>query len=471
MEDFECTGLWWLPEGDDQVSGTLRFNQGEGAVLELIGSLKDDFEFEYVHHEIIWGVTSKGKEITLYKCIERHCSINAPGLTCSSYKAQIVFVGHHFLNWDVIEFESITFEFPFLQQWLKITGLTYTIKQKENRILEIQAGYQPPNEIVLRLPEFTITFDCVLSYSMNKFESINMQQTFMLKVTPHDTPRDYNFFIEYVGNNLRNFFTFAIGTTVRPTSIIGTIKEETTDENFGAKSKHVYIFYQSLISNPSKNIDFDDMLFTYPDVKQHFDLYLLNWFQKNSILQPIYSLYFGTLMNPKIFIHHRFLNLVQGLESYHRRMFKGQYVDETTFRHIVDCISSAIPSTTSEFEKVLTDRFQYMNEFTLRTRLKELIDKNIDIFELVIGSTSQLIKDTVNTRNFFTHYDLRLEKKTKKGVDLYYICEQLKFIFIVCLLTEMGMHSDIIENVVKKNHQFNYLKRNLQDRIKQLTAT
>ncbi len=42
IEEFEYKGKWWLPDKPEkQISGTLRFNPTDGAVLELIGSFKD----------------------------------------------------------------------------------------------------------------------------------------------------------------------------------------------------------------------------------------------------------------------------------------------------------------------------------------------------------------------------------------------------------------------------------------------
>jgi len=38
---------------------------------------------------------------------------------------------------------------------------------------------------------------------------------------------------------------------------------------------------------------------------------------------------------------------------------------------------------------------------------------------IYIKDISELIEDTVNTRNYLTHFDKKLEKKAKHGIDLY----------------------------------------------------
>lgn len=105
IEEFEYTGLWWLPETPEkQICGTLRFTPIEGAVLELMDSFIDaKTKVRIVSHEVIIGRLSYGKDITLYKCrLKSYRGFQ------ESFRADVVFMGAHFQKFDV-----------FLRNWFK----------------------------------------------------------------------------------------------------------------------------------------------------------------------------------------------------------------------------------------------------------------------------------------------------------------------------------------------------------------
>ena len=86
IKEFEYKGIWWLPDNPEKrISGTLRFTPNEGAILDLIGSFKDIKNInKTLEPEIVLGISSNGKNITLYKCIEKKLSISSPGFQTSS---------------------------------------------------------------------------------------------------------------------------------------------------------------------------------------------------------------------------------------------------------------------------------------------------------------------------------------------------------------------------------------------------
>lgn len=82
IEELKYAGVWWLPDKpEDRVSGTLRFTSDEGAILDLIGSFKDIKDIDKVQRaEFILGLSSDGKNITLYKCVETGSRFSFPGI-------------------------------------------------------------------------------------------------------------------------------------------------------------------------------------------------------------------------------------------------------------------------------------------------------------------------------------------------------------------------------------------------------
>ena len=119
-EKFEFKGIWWLPDKpEEQISGTLRFVAAEGAVLELIGSFKDLQDMNKIlEPEIILGISSNGKNITLYKCFETKSTISFPGFQTSSFYGNVVFVGVHFQKAEEIKFNNLSIHYLHLDEWI-----------------------------------------------------------------------------------------------------------------------------------------------------------------------------------------------------------------------------------------------------------------------------------------------------------------------------------------------------------------
>ena len=69
-EKFKITAEWFLPTDRGQrVHGILTFDPTDGTDLEVYGSLSgDNFFSEFKNQEIILGLTSDSKLVTLYNC-------------------------------------------------------------------------------------------------------------------------------------------------------------------------------------------------------------------------------------------------------------------------------------------------------------------------------------------------------------------------------------------------------------------
>jgi hypothetical protein len=117
-------------------------------------------------------------------------------------------------------------------------------------------------------------------------------------------------------------------------------------------------------------------------------------------------------------------------------------------------------SVDSKHKEWLKSRLYFSNEPTLRERLQELInDTPSSILNKITSDSNQLLKDTRNSRNYYTHYDPSSEKKALKGVDLYYLSEKLRLILIIHILFETGLSPAQIEEVFERNHYrfFNHI--------------
>lgn len=72
--NFQLTGEWFLPSAKEKrISGILSFESNEASSLKLFGSFNNiEFLRTLNNEEIIQGITSDSKQVTLYGCFISH---------------------------------------------------------------------------------------------------------------------------------------------------------------------------------------------------------------------------------------------------------------------------------------------------------------------------------------------------------------------------------------------------------------
>jgi len=453
IEEIEYKGIWWLPDNPQKrISGTLRFAPGKGAILDLTGSFKDIKDMNKLFKpEIILGTSAEGKNITLYKCIEVKSTLSIPGLLTSSFDATVVFVGAHFQRGEEIKFKRLSIHYSYLDEWVNISG--FDISQGEE---EISIKYKLPQPIQTVIGDYKISIDFKRigpKQSIVQKEASVKQRAYITIEPLQEKP-----FEEYdkINYHIQNFLSLGITKPVYPLAIEGMT--EVNKQIIGDKPYYppVQIFYKLPgIPESSKTLLPYNMLFTFKDISNRFEAFLRNWFEKRSLLKPVYDLYFGTLYNPRMYLEHRFLSLIQGIESFHQRTHRGEYLSDKDYKDVYDALVNAIPDKVKkDFRDSLKDKLKYANKFSLRKRLKDIFDEYQEILDEFIENTNGFINKVVVTRNYLVHYDQELEGKAAKGEELYRLTQKLGVVLETCLLAELGFNLNEIKDLFSKNRRY-----------------
>ncbi|WP_039764939.1 HEPN domain-containing protein [Caldicellulosiruptor sp. F32] len=454
IEKFEYKGIWWLPnKPNKQVSGTLTFTPEKGAILELIGSFKDLKDMDkMLSPDIILGVSSSGKDITLYRCFETQSNLNLPSLSTSSFYANIVFVGAHFQKNENIRFRKLSIYYSNLDEWVNITGFKIGYDEKE-----VTIKYNLPEPIQARIDDnFKLFIDFRVkgpTHSIVQKEATIKQSTYI-----RIEPLEEKSFDEYMNvlYHIQNFLTLGITKPVYPLVIEGITAANKKILNGKTYYPSVKVFYK--VSDISKTCELllpFYMLFTFSYISDKFEFFLRNWFKKVDLLKPVYDLYFGTLYNPRMYLEHRFLSLIQAIESYHQRTYGGKYLSDEDYKEVYNALVNAIPSDVrNDLRDRLKRYLKYGNEFSLRKRLEEIFDKYREILNVFIEKESVFIDKVVNTRHYLTHYDEKLKEQAANGEELYNLTQKLKILLEICLLTELGFSLDEIKRLFSENRRY-----------------
>jgi len=339
MEEFEYNGIWWLPENpDNKISGILKFHPVEGANLELIGSFKGTKDLNaFLQPNIILGVTSNGKIVTLYKCYEFKSHMSMPGFLSSSFIASVVFLGHHFEKEEDIIFDTLSLNYSHLEEWTRITGFQFIKLEidSKNHLTKHEIRYSFPQKVEAKLGNFNISFDYNFTSGGDRIKEVNLKQTTFIKIEPNK-PIHFDNYQRNICYHIQNFLSLAIGKAAFPLIVKGKNKACKTELSDGRVAYNdILIFYKMKhLPELSKKLHPFDMFFSFGDISDNFEKCLRNWFAKAEVLRPVYDLYFGTLYNPSMYLEHEFLSLIQAIESYHRRINDGKYLPDSDYAYI-----------------------------------------------------------------------------------------------------------------------------------------
>ena len=445
IEKFEYDGIWWLPEKpDNKVSGKLKFHPVEGLKLQLIGSFKELKDFNtFLQPLIILGIISNGGVITLYKCYESQSHMSVLGFLSSSFIASVAFLGCHFRKEEEIRFDFLSLNYSHLET------------DSKNHLTKHEVIYSFPEKVEAKIGNLSIFFDYNFTSGGDRLKEVNLKHTTFIKIKPSKSLHFNDY--QDVCYHIQNFLSLAIGKAVFPVIIKGKSERcSTKSQNGKAVYPDIFIYYatNSLLEISSKIYPFD-MLFTFRDISDKFESILKNWFEKAEMLKPVYDLYFGTLYNPRMYLQHQFLSMIQAVEAYHRRKFEGKYLSDKDFEPIYNRFKDMTNTldVKASFKDALINRLRYGNEFSLRKRLKDLFAEYQDITQNFIKDENNFINRVVDTRNYLTHYDKKL-RNIADGEDLYRITQKLETILQICLLYELGFDKKEIKILFLRNRRY-----------------
>ena len=122
-ENFSYKGSWFSPDNPShQIVGTLSFEYNKNTILELVGQFTIGKK-KISEADIILGITTDGKFITLYKCYEIQRTLSLP-MGGSTTKWSIIFTisGGHFYKKEDLKFHLAAISFHNFNEWLGVSG-------------------------------------------------------------------------------------------------------------------------------------------------------------------------------------------------------------------------------------------------------------------------------------------------------------------------------------------------------------
>jgi hypothetical protein len=439
------SGFFWLPsDPGKQLPGTLEISDEGRIDLKILGTAGEPSRLFSDHATIprIVGLVEKGGFVTLDQCFFTARTFEGSGIAKGRIFAHQAFLGVLFSEGEPVRFSEFQFSVEGLDEWLLLSGITSTADWAASTI---SIDYVRPDDVALALPDGRrLAFSHAWSFAPD-FNKAGVTQKASIRVSADELLSFEE--ATAIAHRVTNFLCFAIDRTVTIDAFSATVMA--SEDGAGPeKPTQIKVFYQSLpFSDRAPKIDRFRMLFGYSHIAGSAEEKLRRWFAAYESFRPALALYFGARAGAHRYLNGRFLSLVQALETYHRRTSDERLMDEDLFRELLADLKEACPK---EHRSWLARRLEYGNEVSLAARLKHIVKP----FEAQIGDSKErkkLIRKIVDTRNFLTHYDRKLESKAADGAQLHALCVIAEAILQLHFLKELGFTDDEIELIIAKS--------------------
>ena len=458
-EDHIRAGYFWLPSTRDvKIPGTLSIKNGGKIELEIIGHFND--ELASLNDEIdldrIIGHVEKLGLITLENCFYKNKNFSFGGISKSKIHVNHVLAGIEYELNEQTTFNSISFSIDSLEEWVAVSGVDI---QYSNDFSGAKITFERLEPISYFLKD-DLELKICFGHSMTgqpKPINLNITQNTYFKLTSTN-PLLLNDFI-FIAHKIVTLMNFAMDATVSIKNMYCFSNEITREVNGNNRPEPIQLFYSSEpFEEKVPKIEWHTMLFRFIDIKDRFNEIIDKWLGAYESISPSLNLYFSTKTGAQKYVEGQFLALAQALETYHRRASDETYVTKEEFKALLNEIKSKCPEKHKDW---LAGRLDNGNEISLRNRLNRIVES----FKSIIGTDDEvelIIKLIVDTRNYLTHYNPKLEKKAASGQNLWNLCQKMEAILQLHLLKELGFNDVEISSVLNNSYKF---KNKLQQTV------
>jgi hypothetical protein len=355
--------------------------------------------------------------------------------------AQLCFVGDH-INPDVVNFQSAYLVFSSLNAWFGIDGLNYLDQQEKSVTVRYEV---PPLTTFYKNGELTISITYTGTwplYSPIGEFTIKQKPSILIDYLPGftiDTLWNYESIIS-------SFLTLAYFSDAH-LDAIKLIKDD----------KEIICYYSGQDDFVKPIGHWSRFLFTYNDIKPDFEKIFKKWTTIMPLVEPTIFILTESLDSNSKAGENKFLNIVQAIETFHRRMRKNEKLTKELHKQRIAEILVDCPDSHKEW---LKGRLHFSNEPTLQERFTELFEElDNRIVERLFFNSEELIRNVKNTRNYLTHYDTTLESKAVQRPELFYLTERLQILLLLLILNELEIGQDKIYEFILRgsNRLFNHL--------------
>ena len=454
-EPIATRGEFWLPGSpDERLPGNLNISESGEVTLEIEGDMK--FAFDRCKSDGMVGKLSRivgsvesGGHITLENC-PYYISIDSERGATSLCRPTLAFTGTSYGKDEKVDLTEFRFSVEGLNEWLMLSSVhERTNVQREHS----QTAFQRRGPSI-RLPSDDTVAEFIVQVTYSRPQGTPIMGARITKKAyislRSDKPRGLKHFRD-LAYKLCNFLSLALDQPVSMQSIsVSNVHEYSNNESI--QPLPISLFGQFAPRNERKSvIDERKVLLPFQSISNRLEQLMKSWVEVYEANEPAFDLYFLTRSSETLTLEVKLILLLQGIEALHRGEGQGEPpMPEEEFADIRSSLLQVCPKGKREWlEDVL--RHANVGEIKYRTRIRDMIRP----FQCWFGnrkSRKSFANKVVDTRNYLTHYDKKIEDRVPGMRDLILLSYRLEALFQLHLLRLIGLSTEDIEFIVRSNY-------------------
>ncbi len=441
-------------DGSSPVNGRLSYDPTGGPSLELLGApLSADVFGQRQDSRTIFGWLLNGTPVTLVDCWVTNSSMGAGGVGLpTKFHVSRALFGAHVSSLDELRVKSYMVELSSLTSWTCSTPANLQWTKEGETLSGANVGFRFPDPIRVEMPH--LSFDLLISHVLKMPQTpseISIRWHAGVSVQAHESvPLSEASELSW---QIRNLMSLLIGhrLSTRAVSLTPLVNARSTNEDVPL---HLIGHQRGQHDEPDAHPS--EMLLPYDSVKVQFAEMVDRWFARSAQGALASNVYFGSqlLVSPTVDV--KFLAVVQALESYHRSVGTGVYMDQEEFDKAIQ--QATLPDAfQGDHRQSLKNRLKYGNEHSLRKRLTDMLGRLPDAVRMrVAGDVPRFVHKVVHTRNYLTHYDHDAQQHAYEGGNLFVASERLRVLLVANFLLDLGISHQRLPDVLERSKEFRH---------------
>ncbi|MFH5780961.1 HEPN domain-containing protein [Heyndrickxia oleronia] len=445
---------------NQKFAGDLYLNQDNGTILLYLRVPSTKIESYFLFPQNISYINSTsltGTPITLLDLHRISTNTYYGSENTYGYEASILIQGVGFNSIEEVTFKEMTFRIPGILKWGGKSVFTYPTENHSKSVMDYNLFSEYD---IYENNEYKLIYSIGSKFPFTDFKQEEMIFYQYPSIQIHSKEsHDYKWFFN-IATKFKKLVEIAVGTPLSFDKVFTTHPKLTIDspdtQPILLDIELIHNMKNPEFINTRKDIHYIEFLFTLDDLLNHLDKNL--WEIAYDKLNPIFELYIEDLYNPYPSIHQKFLNIIQALETLHARfIFQGSV---KKFEERVEEIIKNRPEIYKESDRRFLLGPSKPKNIYLSCRIADLILADFEyIFHLGNFQEEEFPQLIAKTRNYYIHYDPKLENQVLYGERLYEAYLVLKNILEYYLLKIIGFNQEyIFEKMKHRNrHLINYL--------------
>jgi len=458
---FESWGGFWQPgENPRIVQGRLLYDPTKGITLDLTeapSGMPPLGSEEQAQYSVLFGQLVNGTLVTVTEAFVTQSSFGG-GIGCpTKLIASSALFGAHVPDLDQLLVKSYSIRLTSLENWMCACPVQWKWASDGEKHVGVDMTYRFPQPIAVSLPK--MGFDIEIGHTLTTrpgHSSFDLDGKGYLKVAAHDSLTMER--AREIAWQCQNLMSLLVGQRVSVRSVEVTQLPTDTAETATSSCQ---ILYHQIEKAGHDNLQAALMLIPYATIKDDFPRMVEQWLDRSEQSVLATNVYFGSLRHQSPAVNVKFLAIVHAIESYHRSLGVGLYMDQDKFDKAVERLLSHIsPEIQGDHRLSLKNRLKYGNEHSLRKRLADMLDRIPENARLrIAGDVAKFVQRVVATRNYYTHYDCSSKEESFSPKEAYTAAERLRILLVANLIHNLGIKDADLMGVLERSQDFQHWLR------------